>query len=143
MVKINKDQRSRYNLMMISHTPRLGELDEYFASYSNYDTLINNLDVEDLNALFNSHRLLSDTEVKFDMDIKREALINEIVRDWYVRTNLHNGDSFVNSYEDPSTYGTQYLDEDTHEVHNMIMDASKYFSAKLDRSDINSDAVQD
>ena len=143
LVKINKDQRSRYNLMMISHTPRLGELDEYFASYSNYDTLINNLDVEDLNALFNSHRLLSDTEVKFDMGIKREALINEIVRDWYVRTNIHNGDSFVNSYEDPSTYGTQYLDEETHEIHNMIMDASKYFSAKLDRSDINSDATQD
>lgn len=137
VVKINKDQRSRYNLVLLSHTPKIDELDAFFKTYSNYDTLINNLKTEDLNQLFNSHRLLSDTEVHYDMDVTKEAIVTEIARDWFGRTGIYAGNSFNNTYEDITRTTDQALDKQTKEVHSMVADASQYFSARLDRSKTN------
>ena len=141
MVKINKDQQSRYNLMLLSHTPEEEELKQYFKAYSNYDTLINNLNVQDLNSLFNSHILLSDTDPKFGMDYSREALVLEIVRDWYGRNNLYKGDLFANTFENNQTTDV-LLGEGDDEPHSMVLDASQFFSAPLDRSNTNPDTVQ-
>lgn len=138
IIRIHKDQRSRYNLVLLSHTPEEDALKPYFKTYSNYDTLINNLTIDDLNALFNTHRLLSDTEIKMNMDVTREALINEIVRDWYGKTNIANGAPFVNSYVD-ITGQTSNVITSTKDVHNTVLDASEYFSAVLNRDNINKD----
>ena len=126
-----------YNLMLMSHTPENADLKPYFNTYSNYDTLINNLDLEDINELFNIHTLMSDTAPRFTMDFSKEALVMEIVRDWYGRSNLYNGDQFKMLYEDPSGQTDVQLDPQSKEYHSMVLDASNLFSAPLDRSTLN------
>ena len=138
LVKVNRDQQSRYNLVLLSHTPRIEELDSFFKTYSNYDTLINNLEVDDIGQLFNEYRQLSDTEPHYDMDVSREAITVEIMRDWYGRTGIYDGASFTNTYQDVSGASDIQIDTDTREHHSMVLDGSKFFSARLDRSDTNS-----
>ena len=137
MVRINRDQQSRYNIMLMSHTPENADLKPYFTTYSNYDTLINNLDLEDLNELFNIHTLMSDTSPRFTMDFTKEALVMEIVRDWYGRSNLYNGDQFEMLYKDPSGQSDVQMNPKTKDYHSMVLDASNLFSAPLDRSTLN------
>lgn len=143
VLRINKDQQSRYNLMMLSHTPKLKELDTFFKNYSNYDTLINNLSSEDLNILFNNHRILSDTEPHHDMNIHKDALATEIMRDWYGRTGYYAGTTFRRGYQDPTKASDIQFDEQTGEYHSMVADASKFFSVNLDRSDTNKRTVEE
>lgn len=138
LVKVNRDQQSRYNLVLMSHTPKIDELDSFFKTYSNYDTLINNLEVEDLGQLFNEYRQLSDTEPHYDMDVSREAIVTEIMRDWYGRTGIYDGASFKNTYQDISGVSDVQIDTDTREHHSMVLDGSKFFSARLKRDDTNS-----
>lgn len=143
VLRINKDQQSRYNLLILSHTPKLEELNTFFKNYSNYDTLINNLSSEDLNMLFNNHRILSDTEPHHDMDIHKEALVTEIVRDWYGRTGYYAGTTFHKGYQDISKASDVQFDEQTGEYHSMVADASKFFSVNLDRSNTNERTVEE
>ena len=137
LVRINKDPQSRHNLVLLSHTRRIEELDEYFSVYSNYDTLVNNLDCEDIDRLYNEFRVLSDTEVYHEMNITKEALVSEIVRDWYGRTGYYNGDKFVKSYVDFTEASDVQVDLGTGEKHSMVLDGSKYYSSMLDRSNTN------
>ena len=132
VLRINKDQQSRYNLLMLSHTPKLEELNTFFKNYSNYDTLINNLSSEDLNILFNNHRILSDTEPHHDMNIHR-----------YGRTGYYAGTVFHKGYKDPARGTDVQFDEQTGEYHSMVADASKFFSVNLDRSDTNERTVEE
>ena len=143
VLRINKDQQSRYNLLILSHTPKMEELDTFFKNYSNYDTLINNLSSEDLNILFNNHRILNDTEPHHDMDINKDALVTEIMRDWYGRTGYYAGTTFRNNYQDPSKGSDIQFDEQTGEYHSMVADASKFFSVNLDRSNTNARSVEE
>ena len=143
VLRINKDQQSRYNLLILSHTPKLEELNTFFKNYSNYDTLINNLSSEDLNMLFNNHRILSDTEPHHDMDIHKEALVTEIMRDWYGRTGYYAGTTFHKGYQDISKASDVQFDEQTGEYHSMVADASKFFSVNLDRSNTNERTVEE
>ena len=137
MVRINRDQQSRYNLMLVSHTPENEELAPYFSTYSNYDTLMNNLDPEDLNEIFNIHTILSDTAPRFTMDFSKEALVMEIIRDWYGRSNLYNGDQFEMLYNDPTGQTDVQMDPKTKDYHSMVLDAGNLFSAPLDRESTN------
>lgn len=137
LVKVTRDQQSRHNLVLLSHTRRIEELDEYFKMYSNYDAMINNLNVEDLNRLFNEFRVLSNTEPYHDMDISKEALISEIIRDWYGRTGYYNGDKFTKSYKDFTEASDVQTDLGTSEEHSMVLDSSKYYSVRIDRSNTN------
>jgi hypothetical protein len=100
--------------------------------YSDYDTIVNNLDVSDLNSLFNSHIRINDTEPHHDMDVSKEAIINEIIRDWYAANNIYNGDVFKYTYED-NTQVTQ----DGDEAFLMPLDADEFFAVNLDRSNTN------
>ena len=143
VLRINKDQQSRYNLLILSHTPKLEELNTFFKNYSNYDTLINNLSSEDLNMLFNNHRILNDTEPHHDMNIRKEALVTEIVRDWYGRTGYYAGTTFHKGYQDISRASDVQFDEQTGEYHSMVADASKFFSVNVDRSNTNERTVEE
>lgn len=143
VLRINKDQQSRYNLMMLSHTPKINELNTFFKNYSNYDTLINNLSSNDLNQLFDNYRILNDTEPHHDMNIHKEALVTEIIRDWYGRTGYYAGTIFKKGYQDISKASDIQFDEDTGEYHSMVADASKFFSVNIDRSDTNKRIVEE
>ena len=143
IIKINKDQQSRYNLLMLSHTKKIDEMDSFFKAYSNYDTLINNLSTNDLDQLFNTHKILSDFEPHYDMDINKDAFVTEIVRDWYGRTGFYGGDEFKRSYNDTTRSSDIQLDPYTNEYHSMVLDASNYFAVRLDRSNTNKDPVEE
>ena len=137
MVRITKDQRSRYNVVLLSHTPKIAELETFFNTYSNYDTLINNMRTEDLNQLFNEHRILTDTEVHHDMDVTKEALVTEIKRDWYGRTGIYAGNQFIDTYTDITRATDKGQNTETKEIHSMVADASQFFSARLNRDNTN------
>lgn len=100
MMKINKDMQSRYNLVLLDYTPEIPALVEYYSTYSDFDTVINNIEVDDLNLLFNANEILSETEPHHDMNVANVSVINEITRDFFMANNIYQGDVFKYTGED-------------------------------------------
>ena len=131
LVRINRDIQSRYNLVLLNYTKNIPEMDEFFSSYSDYDTVINNLNPDELNVLFGTHVLINDTEPHHDMNVDKKALIGEIVRDFYVSNGIYDGDVF------PYDYDKIDQENSLGEIFPQVQNADENFAVNIDRSDIN------
>lgn len=99
IIRLKRDLQTRYNICIIDYTPQIEEFKTFARILSTYDQLINKLEYNQLNRLFNIYRKTSDTEPKFTPDISQEAIINDIIRYHYVAQGISEGLPFVYTYD--------------------------------------------
>lgn len=106
-IRITKDTMSTNDLCIYPIVKdNMAEVSEYISSdrISKYETLINyikkNLGYNELDKLFNEHTKMSNFEESMNADVARIAIINEIVRDFWVSNGYdYNKGPFVYDYE--------------------------------------------
>ena len=63
------------------------------------DQLVNSIDVEEINRLNGTYSTITDVEDKFIVDAQKISIINEIVRDFWMRPGINQGVPFLYDYD--------------------------------------------
>lgn len=121
IIRVTRDIQSRYNVCIIDYTPQIEEFAEFNRILSEYDQILNKIDYEQMNTLFNIYTKISDTEPPFDPDISQEAIINDIIRYHYVAQGISEALPFTYTYDN----GTLRVTDEYGNFISDAMDASK------------------
>lgn len=99
-VRITTDIESTYDVSVMMYrdiiTDLVGLMNTYTASI---DQLVNSIDEEELNKLNNVFTLMTDSEDHFVIDAQKISIINEIVRDFWMRPGINQGVPFLYDYD--------------------------------------------
>lgn len=99
IIRLRRDLQSRYNVCIIDYTPQVEDFEPFVRILSEYDQIINRLEYDQLDTLFNIYTKISGTEVDFDPNITQEALIYDIVRYHYVSQGISEALPFLYTYD--------------------------------------------
>lgn len=99
-VRITTDIQSTYDVSVMIYrdiiTDLVGLLNTHTASI---DQLVNSIDENELNRLNNVYTTITDSEEKFVIDAQKISIINEIVRDFWMRPEINSGVPFLYDYD--------------------------------------------
>lgn len=99
-VRITTDIQTTYNVSVMMYrdiiTDLIGLMNTNTASI---DQLVNSIDEEELNRLNNVFTTITDVEDKFVVDAQKISIINEIVRDFWMRPEINRGVPFLYDYD--------------------------------------------
>ena len=99
IIRLRRDLQSRYNVCIIDYTPEVEDFAPFVRILSEYDQIINRLEYDQLDTLFNIYTKISGTEVDFDPNITQEAIIYDIVRYHYVAQGISEALPFLYTYD--------------------------------------------
>lgn len=99
-VRITTDIKSTYDVSVMIYrdiiTDLVGLMNTHTASI---DQLVNSIDEIELNKLNNVFTTITDVEDKFVIDAQKISIINEIVRDFWMRPGINQGVPFLYDYD--------------------------------------------
>lgn len=99
-VRITTDIQSIYNVSVMMYrdiiTDLIGLMNTNTASI---DQLVNSIDEAELNKLNKTFNTITDVEDKFIIDAQKISIINEIVRDFWMRPGINQGVPFLYDYD--------------------------------------------
>ena len=99
-VRITTDIQSTYDVSVMMYrdiiTDLVGLMNTNTASI---DQLVNSIDEAELNRLNNTFTTITDVEDKFVIDAQKISIINEIVRDFWMRPGINQGVPFLYDYD--------------------------------------------
>lgn len=99
-VRITTDIQSTYDVSVMMYrdiiTDLVGLMNTNTASI---DQLVNSIDQSELNRLNNTFTTITDVEDKFVIDAQKISIINEIVRDFWMRPGINQGVPFLYDYD--------------------------------------------
>ena len=99
IIRLKRDLQSRYNVCIIDYTPQIEEFAIFNKILSEYDQILNKLEYDQLNKLFNIYTKTSDTENRIQPNISQEAIINDIIRYHYVAQGISEALPFIYTYD--------------------------------------------
>ena len=99
-VRITTDIKSTYDVSVMMYrdiiTDLVGLMNTNTASI---DQLVNSIDEQELNKLNATFNTITDTEEHFVIDAQKISIINEIVRDFWMRPGINQGVPFLYDYD--------------------------------------------
>lgn len=99
-VRITTDIKSTYDVSVVLYrdiiTDLVGLMNTNTASI---DQLVNSIDEDELNKLNAVFTTITDVEDKFVIDAQKISIINEIVRDFWMRPGINSGIPFLYDYD--------------------------------------------
>lgn len=99
-VRITTDINSTYDVSVMMYRDTITDLVNLMnENESSIDRLVNSIDENELNKLNNVFTTITDSEDKFVIDAQKISIINEIVRDFWMRPEINKGVPFLYDYD--------------------------------------------
>ena len=99
-VRITTDIKSTYDVSVMIYRDIVTDLIGLMNTHTSaIDQLVNSIDETELNKLNNVFTTITDSEDKFVIDAQKISIINEIVRDFWMRPGINQGVPFLYDYD--------------------------------------------
>ena len=99
-VRITTDIQSTYDVSVMLYRDTITELVGLMNTYSSsIDSLKSSIDEAELNNLNNTFSTITDVEEQFVIDAQKISIINEIVRDFWMKPEINKGTPFLYDYD--------------------------------------------
>lgn len=99
-IRIKTDIQSTYDVSVMMYRDIITDLIGLMNSNSaSIDTLVNSIDENELNKLNGTFTTITDVEDKFIIDAQKISIINEIVRDFWMKPGINTGTPFLYDYD--------------------------------------------
>lgn len=136
-VRVTTDIKSTYDVSVMMYRDIITDLVGLMnTNESAIDRLVNSIDEVELNKLNNVFTTITDSEDKFVIDAQKISIINEIVRDFWMKPDINKGVPFLYDYDTDA-----FVDKDSGD--NWIipaMDATQFINIIEEDGD---DVVED
>ena len=99
-VRVTTDIKSTYDVSVVMYRDIITDLVGLMNTSSpSIDRLVNSIDEDELNRMNNVFTTITDSEDKFVIDAQKISIINEIVRDFWMRPGINTGVPFLYDYD--------------------------------------------
>ena len=99
-VRVTTDIKSTYDVSVVMYRDIITDLIGLMNTSSpSIDRLVNSIDEDELNKMNNVFTTITDSEDKFVIDAQKISIINEIVRDFWMRPGINTGVPFLYDYD--------------------------------------------
>lgn len=98
-IRITTDIQSTYNVSVMLYRDTITDLISLLHIKSSMDKLVNSIDETELNNLNGTFSTIENVEDKFTIDAQKISIINEIVRDFWMRPGINEGTPFLYDYD--------------------------------------------
>lgn len=99
-VRVTTDIKSTYDVSVMMYRDIITDLVGLMnTNESAIDRLVNSIDEVELNKLNNVFTTITDSEDKFVIDAQKISIINEIVRDFWMKPDINKGVPFLYDYD--------------------------------------------
>lgn len=127
IIRLTEDPQTRFNAVIMDYTPRIADLEPYKNIRSDYDTIINSVDLEDVDKMWDIYTKVSDIEGHKVPNISQEAIVNHIIREHYIASGVNKGLPFIYTY-DTSTLKNKQINEVKEITHRFTAPGSYSFT---------------
>ena len=98
-IRITTDIQSTYNVSVMLYRDTITDLISLLHIESSMDKLVNSISEEELNKLNGTFSTITDVEDRFTIDAQKISIINEIVRDFWMKPDINDGTPFLYDYD--------------------------------------------
>lgn len=99
-IRVTVDIESTYDVSVMMYRDIITDLVGLMNTItSSLDQLVNSIDEDELNKLNGTFTLMTDSEDHFVIDAQKISIINEIVRDFWMRPEINEGVPFLYDYD--------------------------------------------
>lgn len=99
-IRITTDIQSTYNISVMMYRDIITDLVGLMnTNTSVIDQIVNSIDEDELNRLNGTYSTITDVEDRFIIDAQKISIINEIVRDFWMRPGINTGVPFLYDYD--------------------------------------------
>ena len=127
IIRLTEDPQTRFNAVVLDYTPRIADLEPYKNIRSDYDTIINSVDLEDVDKMWDIYTKVSDIEGHKVPNISQEAIVNHIIREHYIASGVNKGLPFIYTY-DTATLKNKQINEVKEITHRFVSPGSYSFT---------------
>jgi hypothetical protein len=129
LIRVTTDVGSLKRVEILPHSNKLITLFEYMNSdKSMWDYIIDSIPRDELNSMMSTYNIITELDEGLVGNISKEAIMNEIIRDYFMRPYVNEGSPFVFDY-DTDTF--RFKDSGGNYI-ALTMDANRYINVKIE-----------